>query len=95
MVYINITMKKQIKLYILEKDLNPKIYEYLKIKYYVTHNLMQADVIIVAKVKEVSIAFDIIDFALSSGKEIICIKGNFSKENYVSSNLIKNGATWI
>lgn len=88
-------MKKQIKLYILEKDLNPKIYEYLRAHYLVTNNVFQSDVIIVSKVKKVSVAFDIIDFALATGKEIVCIKGNFSKENYVSSNLIKNGATWI
>ena len=88
-------MTKQIKLYIIEKELNSDIHNYLQVKYNITYNIYDANVVIVGKVINVPLAFDMVDFALDSGKEIICIKGFFSKENYVSSNLIKNGATWI
>ena len=67
----------------------------MKSKYEIANDLFSADVLIVDKVNNISLAFDYIDTALMQGIEIICIKNTFHKESYVSNFLIKNGAKYV
>lgn len=85
------------KIYLIESVNNKELYDYLRQKYIVVTNrrLYEANVIIVNKINNIRLALDIIDYALSQGKEIICIKDSFSKEYYVSNYLIQNGANYI
>lgn len=83
------------KIYLLEKESNKELYNYLKGRYIIEHNINYADVIIVDKVKEINKALCIIDFALMQGKEILCIKNNYGKEDYVCNHLIKDGAGYV
>lgn len=52
-------------------------------------------VIVIGKVKNIKVALEIVDETLATGREIICIRDSFSKENYMSNYLIKNGAEYI
>lgn len=54
-----------------------------------------ADVIIVGRVSNINLGLDVVDMALTKGKEIICISGNSGKSWYLSRHLIKDGATFI
>ena len=83
------------KIFLLEFWNNKEIYNYLKDKYYLVNTPYSADVVLINKVYNVKTALEIVDYMLNSGKEIICIKNRFSKENYVSNYLIKNGAIYI
>ena len=83
------------KIYLIEEMVNNKLYNYLKTKYTITSDIKNADVIIVYKVYDVKTALNMVDEALMRGKEIICIKSEFAKENYVSNYLIKNGAMYV
>ena len=83
------------KIYLIEKENNKELYNYLKRRYVIERNINYADVIIVDKVKEINKALCIIDFALMKGKEILCIKNNFRKEDYVCNHLIKDGAQYV
>ena len=85
------------KIYLVERINNKELYYYLKQKYIIVsrRNLDKASVIIVNKVHNVRQALDIVDFALSKGIEVICIKNNFAKEHYVCNYLIKNGASYV
>ena len=83
------------KLYLIEHKNNLILFTYLKNKYNITYNIQNADVVIVNKVYNIKKALDMIDYSLNLGKEIICIKSSFGKENYVSNYLIKNGALFV
>lgn len=85
------------KIYLIESTLNKELYNYLKQKHIVVNEkrLNEANVVIVNKVHNVRQALDIVDFALSQGIEIICIKNSFAKEYYVSNYLIQNGAIYV
>lgn len=85
------------KIYLLEKENNKLLYDYLKKKHKMIDevNIYKANVVIVNKVYNIKRGLEIIDFALNNGIEIICIKNNFAKEHYVSNYLIKDGATYI
>lgn len=84
-------------IYLIEKDNNKELCEILNKKYKLLENkdISKACVIIVNKVHDVRHALDIIDYALSLGKEILCIKNNFAKEHYVCNYLIREGASFI
>ena len=83
------------KIYLMEYTKNINLHSYLKSRYNVTNNIYNADVVIVYKVYDIKRAFEIVDYSLSMGKEIICIKNSFSKESYISNYLIKNGASYV
>lgn len=85
------------KIYLIESTSNKELYNYLKQKHVIVTKtrLKEAHVVIVNKVHNVRQALDIVDFALSQGKEIICIKNNFAKEHYVCNYLIQNGASFV
>lgn len=53
------------------------------------------DVIIVGRVKKVSLGLEIIDMALIDGKEIICVCGKGGKLWYLSRHLANDGAIVI
>jgi len=84
-------------IYLIESKNNKDLYNYLKRKYIVVtkRDLNEANVVIVNKVYNVKQALDIVDFALSKGKEVLCVKNNFAKEHYVCNYLIRNGANYI
>ena len=84
-----------LKVYLLENRNNIRLLEYLKRKYKLASNINECDVLIIHKVYDVKKALDIVDYALMLGKEIICIKGEFKKEHYVTNFLIQNGAIYI
>lgn len=85
------------KIYLIEKNNNKELYNYLKCKYVVVNKkeISKAKVILVNKVVNVKEALEIIDFALSIGIEVVCIKNNFAKEYYVCNYLIKDGAIYV
>ncbi len=85
------------KIYLVESALNKELYNHLKQKYVVVNKqrLKEANVVIVNKVHNVRQALDIVDFALSQGIEVICIKNSFAKEHYVCNYLIQNGANYV
>lgn len=85
------------KICLIEINNNKNLYNYLNQKYEIVDvkNISQASVVIVNKVYNIKRGLEIIDFALNSGIEILCIKNNFAKEHYVSNYLIKDGATYI
>jgi hypothetical protein len=83
------------KVYVLEPINNIEICEYLKERRVYVNNLTLADVVIVDKALNIRKSLDIVDIALMSGKEIICFKNEFARENYVSNYLIKDGAKFI
>lgn len=85
------------KIYLVEENNNKELCDYLNKKHVLVtkSRIKEAKVIIVNKVNNVKNALDIVDFGLSQGKEIICIKNNFAKEHYVCNYLIKNGANYI
>ena len=84
-------------IYLIEPYNNKEIYKILSKKYKMvkTEDISKACVIIVNKVYNVRQALDIIDYGLSVGKEILCIKNNFAKEHYVCNYLIKEGARYV
>lgn len=85
------------KIYLVESTSNKELYNYLKQKHIIVtkKDLNEANVVIVNKVHDIRQALDIVDFALSRGKEIICIKNSFAKEHYVCNYLIQNGAIYV
>ena len=85
------------KIYLIESTKNIELYNYLKQKHIVVtkRKLNEANVVIVNKVHNVRQALDIVDFALSQGIEVICIKNNYAKEHYVCNYLIQNGASYV
>ena len=85
------------KIYLIESTINKELYNYLKQKHIVLNkrDLNEASVVIVNKVHNIRQALDIVDFALSQGIEVICIKNNFAKEHYVCNYLIQNGASYV
>lgn len=85
------------KIYLVESTKNIELYNYLKQKYIIVNKrrLNEASVVIVNKVHNVRQALDIVDFALSQGIEVICIKNSFAKEHYVCNYLIQNGASYV
>jgi len=88
---------ENMNIYLLEKNNNQELYDYLNKRYLVVEDkdIRKAKVVIVNKVYDVRQALDIVDFALSQGIEILCIKNKFAKEHYVCNYLIKNGARHI
>ena len=84
-------------IYLIEQESNKELYEFLSKKYRMLKfkDISKASVIIVNKVYNVRQALDVIDYALSLGKEILCIKNSFAKEHYVCNYLIKNGARYV
>ncbi len=85
------------KIYLIESTSNKELYNYLKQKHIVIgkNKINEAHVVIVNKVHNVKLALNIVDFALSQGKEVICIKNKFAKEYYVCNYLIQNGASYV
>lgn len=85
------------KIYLIESISNKELYYYLKQKHIIVtkRKLNEASVVIVNKVHNIREALDIVDFALSQGIEVICIKNSFSKEHYVCNYLIQNGASYV
>ena len=85
------------KIYLIEGASNKELYKHLRQKHIIVtkRNLNEANVVIVSKVHNIREALDIVDFALNEGKEVICIKNNFSKEHYVCNYLIQNGASYV
>ena len=85
------------KIYLIESTINKELYNYLKQKHVIVtkRKLNEASVVIVNKVYNVRQALDIVDFALSQGIEVICIKNSFAKEHYVCNYLIQNGASYV
>lgn len=85
------------KIYLIEQENNQELYKFLSNKYRMLKfkDISKASVIIVNKVYDVKQALDIIDYGLSMGKEILCIKNNFAKEHYVCNYLIKEGARYV
>lgn len=85
------------KIYLIESTVNKELYNHLKQKHIIVskRKLNEARVVIVNKVHNVRQALDIVDFALSQGIEVICIKNNFAKEHYVCNYLIQNGANYV
>lgn len=85
------------KIYLVESTNNKELYNYLKQKYIIVtkRKLNEASVVVISKAHNVRQALDIVDFALSQGKEIICIKNSFAKEHYVCNYLIQNGASYV
>ena len=89
---IELENNKEILNYISKRFNIIKIYNYSKLEEYIEKVI---DVIIVAKVKNINMGIQIVDQALLYGKEIICIKGNYEKEWYLSRHLSKDGAITI
>ena len=85
------------KIFLIEKENNIELFNYLKSKYTVLdfNNLYLADVLIIHKVFNAKEALEIVDYALNMGKEVICIKANYAKEHYVTNYLIKDGANFV
>lgn len=83
------------KVYVLEPLNNIELCKYLKNRKIYVNTLTLADVVIVDKVYNVKEGLNKVDYALMQGKEIICFKNKFAKENYVSNYLIKDGAMYI
>ena len=84
-------------IYLIEKDNNTELYNFLNKKYKVVgiKDISRACVIIVNRVYNIKQALDIVDFALNRGIEVICIKNKFAKEHYVCNYLIREGAIHI
>ena len=83
------------KVYVLEPKNNIELCKYLIERKVYINNLTLSDVVVVDKAVNVREALDIVDFALMQGKEILCFKNEFKKENYVSNYLIQDGAKFI
>ena len=84
-------------IYLIEENNNKELYSFLNKKYKLvkTQEISKACVVIVNRVFNVKQALDIVDFALNSGIEVICIKNKFAKEHYVCNHLIKEGAKFV
>lgn len=98
-------MNNKLNVYIIEIENNKEIlncinkrvniiktYGYVQLEQYIKEVI---DVVIVAKVKNINVGLQIVDQALLYGKEIICIKGNYEKDSYLSRHLSKDGAITI
>ena len=83
------------RVYVLEPKNNIELCNYLIERKVYINSLTLADVVVVDKVINIREGLDRIDFALMQGKEILCFKNEFKKENYVSNYLIKDGARFI
>lgn len=102
---INLNKKHILNIYVLDIHLNIDLKKYLQIKYNVLKTdekynnskfnfINQADVILVSNVKNISEGLEIIDIALSMGKEIVCVMDKLN-ENYLAYILKKDGAISI
>lgn len=84
-------------IYIIEKEQNVEIYEYLKSKKYnIVENLTElhkCSAIIVSKVKKTREALELIDVSLQLGLDVICLKE--SQYNFVCNLLIQDGACFV
>ena len=85
------------KIHIIESENNKEVVTCLNKKHELlkVENVDKAEVIIVNKAYNVKRALDIVDYALSRGVEVICIKNKFGKEYYVCNYLIQNGAMYV
>lgn len=98
-------MNNKLNVYIIEIENNEEIlncinkrvniiktYSYIELEQYIEKVI---DVVIVAKIKNINVGLQIVDQALLYGKEIICIKGSYEKDSYLSRHLSKDGAITI
>lgn len=84
-------------IYIIEKENNVEIYEYLKGKKYniveKLTDLHKCNAVIVSKVKKTREALELIDVGLQLGLDVICLKE--PKYNFVCNLLIQDGACFV
>lgn len=84
-------------IYIIEKENNMDIYNYLTLKSYLVQDNVQClnkcNVVIVSRVQKVKEALDIIDISLQNGAEVVCIKPNYN--DFVCRLLIRDGAIFV
>lgn len=84
-------------IYIIEKENNEDIYNYLSLKNYLIQDKLQylnkCSVVIVSRVQKIKEALDIIDMSLQNGAEVICIKPNYN--DFVCRLLIRDGAICV
>lgn len=84
-------------IYIIEKEQNVEIYEYLKSqKYNIVEKLTdlhKCSAIIVSKVKKTREALELIDVSLQLGLDVICLKE--PQYNFVCNLLIQDGACFV
>lgn len=84
-------------IYIIEKENNMDIYNYLTLKSYLVQDKVQClnkcNVVIVSRVQKVKEALDIIDISLQNGAEVVCIKPNYN--DFVCRLLIRDGAIFV
>ena len=85
------------KIYIIEKENNMDIYNYLTLKKHLVLDKIQylnkCNVVIVSRVQKIKEALEIIDISLQSGVEVVCIKPKYN--DFVCNLLIKDGATFV
>lgn len=99
-------MNNKLNVYIIEPHNNKELVQYINKKYNVINekSLKQLegyiysliDVVIVAKVQNIKLGLEIVDYTLYCGKEIICIKWNiYNRQWYLSRHLFRAGANVI
>lgn len=98
-------MNNKLNIYIIELENNKELLNYISTRFNVikTYNYAKLekyiekviDVIIIAKVTNIERGIQIVDHALSCGKEVVCIRGTFEKKWYLSRHLSKDGAITI
>lgn len=85
------------RIYIIEKENNMDIYNYLTLKKHLVldkiQHLNKCNVVIVSRVQKIKEALEIIDISLQNGVEVVCIKPNYN--DFVCNLLIKDGATFV
>lgn len=84
-------------IYVIEKEQNTEICEYLKGKKYNVveklNDLYKCRAVIVSKVKKIREALELIDVGLQLGLDIICLKE--AQYNFVCDLLIQDGAMYV
>jgi len=91
-------MGDNMKVFVIESELNSEIVEYICKKYKVEKDvtkLKSCSVVVVSLVKDIKLALQIIEVALQYGIEIICIRAKFCKEAFACNLLIKEGANYV